>query len=190
VGLRWDDIDLTTGRLMCAGSIVRRVRDRLSFYVLRRIRNCRRRTGDADIVVFVKSDNGVAFHWVKQTHMLDVHENRVPRCHPCTLQMWPCFPPISERADFPRRASATRAPQPPNRRARPWPPGGLRGGGQILTPSRLRRRVYKASECLSHVGYLLRILDRAMARGHAILDSGAKCNRAMQTGFARLCQAL
>ena len=26
--------------------------------------------------------------------------------------------------------------------------------------------------------------------GQAVLDSGAKCNRAKQTGFARLCQAL
>ena len=30
--------------------------------------------------------------------------------------------------------------------------------------------------------------DRRCSRG--TLDSGAKCNRAMQTGFARLCQAL
>jgi uncharacterized protein (DUF927 family) len=30
----------------------------------------------------------------------------------------------------------------------------------------------------------------ANGAGKARLDSGAKCNRAMQTGFARLCQAL
>jgi hypothetical protein len=29
-----------------------------------------------------------------------------------------------------------------------------------------------------------------LERAYALLDSGAKCNRAKQTGFARLCQAL
>ena len=33
-------------------------------------------------------------------------------------------------------------------------------------------------------------LERLMAEIQEILDSGAKCNRAKQTGFARLCQAL
>jgi phenylpropionate dioxygenase-like ring-hydroxylating dioxygenase large terminal subunit len=41
-----------------------------------------------------------------------------------------------------------------------------------------------------HIGFLHRKSLSSILHGNVALDSGAKCNRAMQTGFARLCQAL
>jgi hypothetical protein len=46
-----------------------------------------------------------------------------------------------------------------------------------------------AQGTVQFAGREIRVLDYIEGVG-ASLDSGAKCNRAMQTGFARLCQAL